>query len=199
MTLWVTDDEFSDFMQVSRDDDPPDEEWLSVANAAAHAGIRLALARDLDLVDPDNLPAATDRRFHPTGIGPILRIDDCVTVTTVDGVAFDDTAYQLEPLNNRSTSGEWRPYTTIRSGRHRSWRGDNTFGTITIGAVWGWTVIPAGAYTGVRLLGKEIADGKEIRFGLAALTDYAGIRARENPAVWAQIKGIARAESILIA
>jgi hypothetical protein len=197
MALWVTDEQFSEFMEVNRESDPYDDEWLSMANAAAHAGIRTATGRDLTYVDPDDLPDPVDRRCKIRGLGPVLRIPDCVTVTAVAGVEFDPTRFQLEPLDNLAPNGEWRPYTQIRIGRHTTIRGDH-FGNITVTLVPGWTVIPPGAYTAVLTLAKDIALSKDIKFGLAAITEYAGVAARQNPEVWRQISGFARAESMMI-
>ncbi len=162
------------------------DDIMQAALDAADAGINEGLQRQIGAV-----AVASARTFDVRG-DCILRIDDCSTVTLIDGVAVDTTVYRLEPVGNRAPSGQWRPYEQIRSTS--VWTGD-TFGGVAVTATWGWTTIPVQVTEAAKILAKDILANIDVNFGIAAFTEYAGVRARSNPQVWDLVASLRRVES----
>jgi hypothetical protein len=176
---------FKTYLGVNRAVDLGDDDQLQVALDSATAGINEALDRHVALA---GVAAATPRVFA-TRHSPLLFIDDCTTVTSlVDNTyALTATDYQLEPLNGIGRSGEYRPYSEVRRlGGY--WYDSGGWANVTITATWGWAQIPAPIVAACQILAKDILANRDVSFGIAAFTEYAGIRARENPQVWARIQ-----------
>ena len=141
--------------------------------------------------------AATPRVFrpsHPT----VLRVDDCTAITSVSnfGSTVAAASYQLEPLNGRVASGEVRPFEQIRL-LGTTWDPGNYDGqaSVTVTASWGWASIPAPIKEAVKIIAKDILSNRDVRFGLVAVTDVAGITARTNPTVKQIIADYRRTEA----
>lgn len=176
-------DTFKSYLKVNRGANPADDDTLQAALDAADSGINEALERHIAVADT----VATARVYAPTR-SPFLFIDDCVEVTSIvdDTYTLATSDYQLEPLNNRGRSGEYRPYSEIR--RQGGWFDSGGWATVTVTAKWGWAQIPAGVTEGAKILAKDILANRDVNFGIAALTEYAGVRARSNPQVWDRIQ-----------
>jgi hypothetical protein len=175
---------FKGYLKVGHD---ADDALLQDVLDAAHVGVRELTCRNIDTADL----VATERLFVPRYM-PTLWIDDAAEVTSVVdyGTALTvDTHYQLEPVGNRATSGEYRPYSEIR--RRGGWfPSSDGFATVAVTARWGWTTLPEGAVTAVKILGKDILANRDVTFGIAAFTEMAGIRARENEQVRMRLSGL---------
>jgi hypothetical protein len=143
--------------------------------------------------------AATARVYVPQG--SIVRFHDCTTVTSiaVNGSTVATTSYQLEPLNALSWSGQARPYEQARRIDGVCWYvGPYYYGnaTVTVTATWGWTAIPDEVKQATLILGKDIAKNRDVAFGIAAFTEYAAIRVRENSTVAALLADFRRDETL---
>lgn len=138
---------------------------------AAESAVRAHCHRSFDAVG-----AASARVFVPES-GTVLRVDGFTTITSVsnDGSTVASTSYQLEPLNGRSLSGDVVPYDTIRltSG---AWTLDGDRATVTVTAAWGWVTIPEAVKEAVMVLGKDIADRREMRGNVAGFGDMGAVR-----------------------
>jgi len=179
----VTAAEFKTYVGVNRGVDLADDSVLQAALDAAGVGINEAIDRRVEIADL----VATPRLYAPRG-GPLLFIDDCVEVTAINdnGVLVDVLGYQLEPVNSIGRSGEYRPYSEIR--RLGGWYDACGWASVNVTARWGWNVIPAPIVAACQILAKDILANRDVSFGIAAFTEYAGIRARANPQVWDRIQ-----------
>jgi hypothetical protein len=186
---------FKTYVGSARGANTADEALLQSALDAAHAGINEALQRELVVAS-----AASDRLYVPSN-DYVLRIHDCTTITSITAgtAVLAAGGWQAEPLRP-SWSGLVRPYEQVRrlwSVWYRTaWYGQ---ATITVNATWGWAAIPVEAVEAVKILAKDIASNRDVSFGIAGFTQYAGIRARENPQVWNLIGGLRRMEAVGIA
>jgi hypothetical protein len=130
----------------------------------------------------------------------IVRFHDCTTVTSiaVNGSTVATTSYQLEPLNALSWSGQARPYEQARRVDGICWYEGPYPGkaTVTVTATWGWSAIPDEVKSAVLILGKDIAKNRDVAFGIAAFTEYAAIRVRENSTVAALLADFRRDETL---
>jgi hypothetical protein len=142
--------------------------------------------------------AASARVYVPTR--GIVRFHDCTTVTSIaeNGSTVATTSYQLEPLNALSWSGQARPYEQARRIDGVCWYEGWYPGkaTITVTATWGWSAIPDEVKSAVLILGKDIAKNRDVAFGIAAFTEYAAIRVRENSTVSALLADFRRDETL---
>ena len=141
--------------------------------------------------------SATARTYVPRPQSTVLRIHDCTSVTTVvenSATLTAGTGYQAEPVQTVSWAGETTPYTQLRrlGGTWYTYEGT---GTVVVTAAWGWAAIPdavtQAAYIGV----KEILDAREVRFGIAAVTEFGPTRVRQNPMVAQLLAPYRRVES----
>lgn len=183
--------DFKMYLSVTRDTDLGDDTLLQAALDAATSQINETCARTFTVAG-----AATVRRYAPTGTG-MLHVDDCTTVTSItfNGTLVDPTTYQLEPVNQIAPSGEWRPYSRIR--RYLGWWLTLMPGqaTITVTATWGWLATPPAVIEATKILAKDVAKSREVAFGIAGFTDYAGIRVKPNQTVEALLAPYRRVES----
>lgn len=141
---------------------------------------------------------ATERVFVPASC-ELVRFHDCVAVTSIAnrGSVVSGSAYQLEPLNALSAAGETWPYEQARllSGLWDFGSSNDREATVTVTARWGWSAIPPQIVKACLILAKDIISNRDVRFGLVAVTDAAGIGARTNPIVASAIQSYARVES----
>jgi hypothetical protein len=163
------------------------------ALAAAISEIRSGTQRNLVLAGP----TATARVFVPSS-RMHLRIHDAVSITSVVNKGVTLTGFQTSPLNGVSASGEYRPIEQIDlvNGDLFEYGDDNADeATCTITARWGWSEIPEPIRFATLILAKDILSNRDVRFGLVAVTDAAGIGARTNAEVRAAINAHRRVES----
>ena len=135
--------------------------------------------------------STSSARVYDLPSDSILRFHDCTAVASISGVSSSD--YRLEPLNGLSWAGEPRPYEQARlvSG---GWQW-NTSRLVTVTATWGWAAIPAQIKQACLVLAKDILSNRDVRFGLVAVTDAAGIGARTNSVVRDAIADYRRVEA----
>ena len=143
---------------------------------------------------------ATARVFRPNRERRILFIDDCAAVTSVTengSVLTVSTDYALEPLNGLSVSGQYRPYSHIRR-LGQCWYTDDETATVAISAAWGWTAIPAGVVESWLILVRDITANRDVKFGLAGVTDFGGVRVRQASVI-ADLQAAYGSTAVLIA
>lgn len=163
------------------------------ALAAAISEIRSGTQRNLVLAPV----TATARVFVPSS-RMHLRIDDAVSITSVVNKGVTLTGYQTSPLNGVSASGEYRPIEQVDlvNGDLFEFGDDNAAeATVTVTARWGWADIPEPIRFATLILAKDILSNRDVRFGLVAVTDAAGIGARTNAEVRAAIHAHRRVEA----
>ena len=131
----------------------------------------------------------------------VIEIHDCTTVTSVSdaGNTLAASAYQLEPLNGRTSAGEATPYTRIRLLAGAYWSNFYGEATVSVTATWGWSTLPARYTEATKILTADLLDNRDIRNGVIGFTDYAGIRVRENPVVSSLLAKLVRAGTFGIA
>lgn len=178
----VTLAQFKTYVGVTRGVDLADDEIVQQALDAATVAINEALERNIKIA------GAASARTYATKASALLFIDDCSTVTSVDdnGWLLTVDEYQPEPLNGISRSGEYRPFSEIR--RLGGWRDSFGWANVVVNATWGWASIPTPLQVACDILAKDILANRDVSFGIAAFTEYAGIRARANPQVWERIQ-----------
>lgn len=171
------------------------DELNTLALSAAERGVRQYCKRNLVAADT----VATARTYRPAG--SIVRIHDAAEITAVvdDVTPLASADYLADPLSQRSMSGDWRPYEQLERVGYDWWVVDGTRETVTVTARWGWDEIPDEARMAVLILGKDIVASKNISFGIAGFTDYAGVRARENMQVAGLLGDLRRVEAFGIA
>lgn len=162
---------------------PSDDDLIVAAIGAATVGINEATERHFASADVTATP-----RSYPSKCSPLLFIDDCTEVTSItdNATALTVDQYQLEPLNNTGPSGEYRPYSEIR--RRCGWYDSCGWANVVVTAKWGWATIPSPIVEACKILAKDILANRDVSFGIAAFTEYAGVRARSNPQVWDRIQ-----------
>ena len=144
--------------------------------------------------------SASARLYVPSSY-EIVRIHDCTSVTSVtnDGNTIGSSLYQLEPVNAMSWTGEAVPYEQIRMIGSTAWEyGTNNTreATVSVTATWGWSSIPYPIVESCKIIAKDILMNRNsFGFGLAAITEQAGITARTNPFVAGAISTYRRAET----
>lgn len=189
--------------------------YVSVSTFKTYARVETATADDSEIEAALNaaesqLDIACQRRFEVAPVTPsarvyvpndrtLLRIHDAVAVTAIsnDGDALTAGDYQLEPLNGISWAGDARPYDQIRLLGTNEWDFGDYDGkaTISVTARWGWAAIPAPIVEACKILAKDILGNRDVRFGLVAVTDAAGVSARTNPVVRSTIEQYRRVEA----
>lgn len=173
-----------------------DDPFALSAIAAAESAIQEECQRSFAVAG-----TAAARTYVPRPCSGVLRIHDCTTVTSVVEnsttltVAVD---YQKEPVQTVSWSGETRPYEQLRrlSGPWYSYLGT---GTVVVTATWGWLAIPPAITEATMIMAKDIYDSRDVKFGIAAVTDFGPSRVRENPKVQQLLAPYKRVESFGIA
>jgi hypothetical protein len=135
---------------------------------------------------------ASARTYTPDG-GPVLRIHDCTTVTSVveNGATLTvATDYQLEP-----TAVDWaghaQPYTQIRRRYGTPWYTDGDWGTVVVTATWGCLTVPPTAVEAMCLFAKDFADNRD--------TDYARVKLSQSEAIDRLLGPLRRVEAFGIA
>jgi len=124
-------------------------------------------------------------------------VDDCVEITSIVCATTTITAYQTTPLNG-IVAGEARPIERIDlvTGQYFTYGTYSDLeATISVTARWGWNDIPEPIRFATLILAKDVLSNRDVRFGLVAVTDAAGIGARTNAEVRAAINAHRRVES----
>ena len=169
-------------------------EFIEQALNAAEAEINNGCARRFVVAGA----TATARVYAPES-HELVRIHDCTEITSVvsSGSTVSASSYQLEPLNGLTAAGLAVPYDRIRllSGSWDTGSSNRREATITVTAKWGWAAIPAQIKQACLVLAKDVLSNRDVRFGLVAVTDAAGISARTNSVVRAAIEQHARVEA----
>lgn len=183
----------ADLQDFARSEIPTaDTALYTTALSAAITEIRRATMRELTVASV----TATARVFIPASDTSVV-IDDAMSITSVVCAGVTYTTYQTSPLNG-IVAGEVRPIERIDlvTGSYF------TFGTysdieatVTVTARWGWTDIPEPIRFAALILAKDILSNRDVRFGLVAVTEAAGIGARTNSTVRSAIDAHRRVES----
>jgi hypothetical protein len=169
-----------------------DDSLYATALSAAITEIRRSTMRELTVA-----PAiATTRVFTPASETSVV-VDDCVQITSIVCATTTITAYQTTPLNG-IVAGEARPIERIDlvTGQYFTYGTySDREATISVTARWGWLDIPEPIRFATLILAKDILSNRDVRFGLVAVTEAAGIGARTNSTVRSAIDAHRRVES----
>lgn len=164
----------------------------SLALSAAEAWVNSYCQRQFIVAS-----TATTRTFRPSGSGTV----DVGDFTELSSVTADGTAIDLDDVEaggaSISITGEALPYTSVRyiTGGvwWPQWTGPRY--SIEVTAKWGWAEIPAPVQMATLICAKDIAKSRDISFGIAGFTEYAGVRAKPNDQVAALLAPYRRAGS----
>lgn len=187
---------FKDYARVETQ--TADDTEIEAALNAAEQQLDIACQRRFQVA----AAPATARLYAPQ-TSTVLRIHDATTITAVvnNGTTVSSGDYQLEPVNGLTWAGESVPYQQIRLLGTGQWDFGNWDGkaTISVTATWGWAAIPAPIVEACKVLAKDILGNRDVRFGLVAVTEAAGISARTNPIVRSAVDQYRRVEAMGIA
>lgn len=175
--------------EIPTDDHPFIDEAIDAAVSALGSGCNRSFALASDT------PSA--RVFRPNYGRRVLFIDDCVAVASVteNGSVLAGADYAVEPLNGLDASGSTVPYVSLRRFG-TSWYVDENKATVSVSARWGWAAIPPLIVTAAKVLAKDVLLNRDVSLGLVAVTEAAGIAARENLTVRMAIDKFHLAKSI---
>lgn len=144
---------------------------------------------------------AAARSFQPRGSSHTLVIHDCTTITSVvdNGVTLvAGTDYQAEPLGHLSDSGETVPfYKLYRPYTH--WYSNSGLASVVVTATWGWAAIPAQITEACLVLGKELCNNQDVRYGIVGVADGVVTGIRQNKIVRDAIAAYPHPNSIGVA
>lgn len=145
------------------------------------------------LAAEEHVDAAHQRRFEVTSTPAtrsyrptsdrdhVLWLDDFRTVTSITEngtLLVANTDYVLEPLNSRDGAGHTVPYDrAVRYGTF--WYYDGPKPTVSVVGVPDWATIPYLVIEACKVAAKAIIEGRDVRFGLAALAESGGVSERE--------------------
>jgi hypothetical protein len=183
---WLTDTELAEWLaSQTATTKQADADAISAANLAAHAALMSptgGCGRDFTAVTVATV--ASDRTVEADQVGEcgtLLYIPDCTAVTAIVGTSTESTDNYRLIRSGGEEFGETWPYDRVR---HRSgWWGDSTWGYFTLTAKWGWPATPALIIEATKVLAKDLLALRTIQFGIAAITEAAGVRVRDNPFV----------------
>lgn len=166
------------------------EDWLQDLLDAAVSGAGTYCQRRFVLAS--GTPSA--RVYVPEG--DLVRPHDCVSITSIteNGSTVASSEWQAEPLNGLTAAGVSVPYSRVRR-LGGWWYAYGRQATISVEADWGWSDFPIDVKTAVLMLGKDLRSGRDTSFGIAAMTEYAAVRARQNLQVAALLRDFRRVES----
>lgn len=177
-----------DIKAYRRDDLPTDNDTPTAEALAAAVQTLCDECQHEFVIAPTDPLNYTARTFVPDWRSDLLYVGDFTTATVVEnGVTLTaGTHLQLEPVSRINFAGMAVPYNTIRR-LNNTWYSYGPRGTIVVTAAWGWAAIPARVIEAVKILTKDILENRDVKLGLVAVTDQAGISARTNPVVRATI------------
>lgn len=160
------------------------DEWLfAEANDAAVAYLTNQTGREW--VEVTAATTATARVYRPTMYSDVLWIHDAASITSVveNGATLTaGTDYIVEPLNNLSAGGAWRP--TDRLIRWSGpWYHDGPKPTVTVTAKWGWSTMPTGYLVPFCVCAKAYLEARDVALGLVGISETGGVGQREAKAV----------------
>lgn len=144
---------------------------------------------------------ATPRSFQPHGLSCLLPIHDCTTITSVvdNGVTLTTGVdYQPEPLNHLSAAGETVPFHKLMKPSSH-WYSSNGLASVVVTATWGWAAIPFQITQACLVLGKELCNNQDVRFGIVAVNEAAAFGIRQNKVVRDAVEAYPHPNSIGVA
>jgi len=165
-----------------------DTTFLANMLAAAERGIDGLCGRRFN--PPANPPVVMSRSYRPSD--DVVHVHDLADaaglIVTDDGQAVDLADIQLEPLNGLSSTGEYRPFCTLRR-LDTCWTHRGMKATVTVTSDrWGWTLIPPQVKAATGIAAKDLVHLRKVNFGIGGF-DMTGavVRVRDNPHVQAQL------------
>ncbi len=186
-------DEFKGFYRTTIDADTP---TLQVCLDAAIKGLNRLCGREwvVASTDPDE---ATARTYRPDECTQWLRIHDCTSIVSVveNGVTLTgNTDYTTDPISTVGWTGETVPVERLKR-RYNNWWTDTDIATVTVTGLWGWAAIPTSIKMACYIGTKDLADTRDVKLGIADISQYGPMRVRENPEVRRLASGYIRAEA----
>lgn len=190
-----------DIKAYRRDDIPTDNDVPTAEALAAAMQTMCDECQHQFTIAPTDPANYTARTFVPDHCPDTLYVGDFIAVTSVveNGSTLTlGTGHQFEPVSRINFAGLAVPYNTIRR-LNREWYTYGPRGTVVVTAAWGWASLPVRVIESVKILTKDILENREVKLGLVAVTDVAGISARTNPFVRATIEKYSSPASIGLA
>lgn len=191
---YVDDDEFAEYVR----------DQVGTVNATVRTRALRAAEQMCDLycmrtfTVASGTPAA--RLFAaPTPALRILRIFDCVSITSVVDNTVTVTDYQPEPIGGRNALGVTVPYEDLRRlDACWSYSSDGE-ALITVTADWGWLAVPAQVTEATMILAKDILQQRNNNSGVAGFGEFGAVRVRMNPLVSDMLNPLRRIEAFGVA
>ncbi|MFW5415115.1 phage head-tail connector protein [Nocardiopsis sp. CNT-189] len=147
--------------------DTDDDAALNGALAAASRAVNQFCGRQFQRTD-----TAEARTFQALSTG-LLLVDDFHTTDdlSIDGTAFADGDFALEPLGGVVDGEPGWPFWRIRGGFS---------GRVEVTARWGWAAVPASITEAALVTAAEVFKLGDAPFGIQGVADMGFIRLREN-------------------
>lgn len=148
-------------------------------------------------------PTVVTRYYYPVADTVVIHdlVDATGLVVVDDGTTVDAADYQLEPVNNVSTSGLVRPYHRIRR-LGVCWSSPSRSGEVSIEVTsnrWGWPAVPAVVKEATAVLAKDIVHLRTTRFGVAGFGEFGVVRVRDNPHVKMLLANVRHPSKLVVA
>lgn len=140
--------------------------------------------------------SSSARVYAPTD-PTVLRVHDFTGTPTIsnNGATLTAADYQLEPLNGLAMDGSARPYEQIRL-LSTTWSQDHVGeASVTVTAAWGWAALPSEVFEATLILAADLYSNRDKRYGIVSFTEFAGVRARQNPVVIDMLSAFRRVEA----
>ncbi len=159
---YATTSELKSYLRIG---DTIDDDQLSLALSASSRLIDRSANRQFGII------AAAEQRIYESTFDRkrdlyVVPIDDLSTVTglvveTSAGIAVDDTAYTLEPVNALSVGRPWTQFATSVSAAE--W---------AVTALWGWASVPTPIKQACLLQASRLFKRREAPFGVAGSVEF---------------------------
>ena len=142
--------------------------------------------------------SATTRYYVPKGDVVFMHDISATTglIVTEDGTTVSSADYQLEPRSGIDFAGRAVPYTRIVR-LDTTWYADGRETTVGVtSAYWGWPAVPDRVTEATLIIGKDLAHGRETRFGVAGFGEFGVVRQRMevNPLAAVLLDSLIRTE-----
>jgi hypothetical protein len=180
-------------------------DYVGTSDSAVHAAALLAAEELVDQYTQRSFNVASGtpsaRVFTPArSHQAMLRIDDCVSVTSI--VDNDNTLtaadYQLEPLNGQNRAGAFRPYEAIRR-LNGTWAYSAGEALCVVTADWGWEAVPSAVVEATKITGRDILQQRNTTSGVAGFDQFGAVAVRLNPIAMTLLAPLRHVEAFGIA
>lgn len=139
------------------------------------------------------------RHYTPdSGWSSVLRIHDCVSITSVVDNGTTVTTYQAEPVDGLDVTGRTVPYEQLRQYAGY-WGWDQGRALVAVTADWGWEATPAPVVEATKIIAKDILTQRNNNSGVAGFGEYGAIRVQANKIALGLLRPLRRVEAFGVA